>query len=287
MIAGAQKAGTTSLLRYLGEHPECASHPQKEFAFFLEPSEYAKGYAGAFGKYFNFSKVDEKSIIIAKSATLYTNEAAIKRLHEHNPDCKLILILRNPSERAYSSYLMERNYGSIHYEFNKIIPILQKKKGWEYELFINFGLYEKHLLQIYKYFPKEQVQVILFDEVKQDVEKVCKTIFASLNVDTVFVPNLKVKHNVTQQVRSKTYALAVRKLLQKRSLVRRVISIFVSSHKFYKFGNAIRGLNKTNHPHNPMDAKTYNTLAEFYAPYNSSLSKLIGKDLSHWNKFKD
>ena len=37
MIVGAQKAGTTSLLRYLGEHPECVAHPQKEFAYFLEP----------------------------------------------------------------------------------------------------------------------------------------------------------------------------------------------------------------------------------------------------------
>jgi hypothetical protein len=284
MIAGAQKAGTTSMLHYLGEHPDAASHPQKEFAYFLDPIEYEQGYNSAFRKYYSIADVTSKYSIIAKSATLYANEDAIKRLYDHNPACKILLILRNPSERAYSSYLMERNHGSIHYEFNQILPLLQKKTGWEYEVFINYGLYEKHLSKIYKYFPKEQVQIVLFEEVKENASTICQTIFSTLGLDNSFLPNVAVKHNTTQRVRSKTYAVAVKNLLQKRSLLRKVISIFIPSNRFYKYGNAIRGLNKTKLSHVPMDTDTYNRLTEFYAPHNLSLAKMIGKDLSDWNK---
>jgi hypothetical protein len=282
MIIGAQKAGTTSLLRYFGEHPECVSHPQKEFAFFLDSEEYSKGYDAAYDKYFKSRSAKADSLLIAKSATLYTSENAIRRLHEHNPACEIVIILRNPVERTYSSFLMEKNSGSLKFEFSEIKNIIQHKSGWEYEVFIDFGIYEKHLRTVLNYFPANQVTVILFDELKENPKAVCKNIFLKLKIDSKYSPNVKVKHNVTRKTWSRNYAATVRRMLGKHSYLRKFASVFISTHRFYKYGNAIRDLNKTNERHFPMDADTKVVLHAFFAPFNKELSQLLKIDLSSW-----
>ncbi|MDE0685767.1 MAG: hypothetical protein OXI63_22795, partial [Candidatus Poribacteria bacterium] len=52
MIVGAQKAGTSSLLRYLAQHPDIHTHAQPEMTFFLQDREYSRGYQWASAKYF-------------------------------------------------------------------------------------------------------------------------------------------------------------------------------------------------------------------------------------------
>ncbi len=283
MIVGAQKAGTTSLLRYLGEHPECASHPQKEFAYFLNESDYNGEYAQAFLKYFSNQNITTKSILIAKSATLYSSEIGIKRLYEHNPNCQIVMILRNPIDRTYSSFVMERNAGSIHYDFGEITKVLANPTGWEHELFIDNSLYSKHLRTIYKYFPEKQVTILLFEELKNNTRAVCREIFKSLHIDTEFVPEVTVRHNATRINRSFSYARTVNKILHNNSTFRKFVSHIIPSYKFYKFGNFIRELNKTSDTYLPMDEKTKNILCAFYKPHNEDLSKLINKDLSIWD----
>ena len=93
MIIGAQKAGTTSLKNYLGQHPSLETHPHKEFAFFFDPAQYENDFENARKKYFINKSVSVQ--LIEKSAGLYVKETGIVELKKHNPDCKLVLILRN------------------------------------------------------------------------------------------------------------------------------------------------------------------------------------------------
>jgi hypothetical protein len=283
MIVGAQKAGTTSLLRYLGEHPSCISHPQKEFAYFLNDSDYNGDYNLAFVKYFSTQSTKNKSVLIAKSATLYANELAIQRLYQHNPKCQVLLILRNPIERTYSSYVMEKNAGSIAYNFDEITNVIQQKSGWEYELFIDNSLYSKHLKKIYKYFPADQVTFILFDDLKKTPISICKDVFRTLQIDPEFIPAIEVRHNSTRINRSFGYAKTVNKILHNNSTFRKFASHIIPSYKSYKFGNFIRELNKSNETYQPMSEETKKILFDFYKPYNDELSKLLNKDLSVWN----
>src|SRR2546421_13021843 len=110
MIVGAQKSGTTSLKNYLGQHPEVVTHLETEFSYFFHESEYVKGPAGMFRKNFLNALQGRSKKIIAKSAGLYVDEAALERLKELNPHYKLVLLLRNPVQRAHPSYLMERSW---------------------------------------------------------------------------------------------------------------------------------------------------------------------------------
>ncbi|MEP7128064.1 MAG: sulfotransferase domain-containing protein, partial [Chitinophagales bacterium] len=159
MIAGAQKAATTSLKNYLGQHPALLSHDFTEFAFFVNEEEYAAGFDSALKRYFPAFHQQEEQKLIAKNAGLYTNETALRRLHEHNPKCILVLIIRNPVDRAYSSYNMEKESGWYTAPWSAISQSLsdfkQGEKDQMFRLFIELGLYADHLKKIYRIFPQQ------------------------------------------------------------------------------------------------------------------------------------
>lgn len=287
MVVGAQKAGTTSLLRYLGEHPECISHPQKEFAYFLEPSNYNNNFLLAFSKYYAQNTNDIERKIVAKSAGLYSDENAVKMLYEHNPECKLIIILRNPVERAYSSFLMEKNYGSVKFEFSDLPNLIanhqEKDESWGFSFFIDYGLYARYLKMIYKYFPKNQVSVILYEDFINSPLVICKYIFNKIGVNSYFIPNVEVKHNVTLKTRSTIIARTIKHILKKDSIVRKTFKYLIPANKTYKYGELLREANKTHQTYSIMDPLVKKFLVDFYRPHNQELGLLINKDLSHWN----
>lgn len=287
MIVGAQKAGTTSLLRYLGEHPECISHPQKEFAYFTDQTEYNQGLDTAFKKYYSHLP-DKPNKIIAKNASLYTNDVGLKRLKENNSKCQIVILLRNPVERTYSSFLMEKNYGSVKFGFSELPELVKKHQdkdeSWGFSFFISYGLYALHLKKIYSYFPKEQVTVILYRDLKKDALKECKNIFMKIGVDQDFVPNVEQKHNVTKKNRSQFYARLVHHFLHNGNPIKKAIKKLIPGHKAYKYGELLRDVNKTDKKHQVIDGEVKQFLIDFYKPHNDELEKLIDKDLSDWNK---
>lgn len=286
VIVGAQKAFTTSLKNYLGEHPSILSHPQQEMAYFMSEREFAAGYKNTLEHYYKNEWIKGKKKLLAKNAILYTSEIGIKRLAEHNPHAKLVFNLRNPTDRAYSAYLMEYNYADIMFPFKKIKDIAEKADTsyWPFNLFIDAGSYAKQLKIIYKYFPKEQVKIVLFEDIKSDTLAVCKDIFQWLGVDENFKPEIKI-YNPTMQRRSKAYASFIVKLLKKNSLTRKTAKLLVPEYYNHKIGNLVRNLNKTKQTYDKMDDETRKFLLNYYAGSNKELSGLIGRDVATmWNK---
>lgn len=283
MIAGAQKAGTTSLKNYLGQHPQLQTHLQKEFAFFVDNAAYEEGYIRAKRKYFFIPK--KHALLIAKSAGLYINETAIQRMREHNPDGKLLIILRNPVERTYSSYLMEKNYGAINEPFEVINDIIGKadRSDWRYEFFIGMSLYHKKLEMIYRYFPKEQVKLVRFEGLSTDPQQTCKDIFRWLKVDDSFTPDTSVRHNVTTVTRSRTYGKLLLRMLRNSNPLKKAARAFLPGKLDYRVGEAMRKINHTEKKYEPIKTETLAKLVEFFRPYNDELSRITGTDFSDWN----
>jgi hypothetical protein len=283
MIVGAQKSATTSLLRYIGEHPSCVSHLQIEFSYFLDCSERLENYNSVFEKYYFNQLPSDSRLFVAKSAGLYTCEDSLKLLFDHNPKCQIIIILRNPVERAYSSFLMEKNLGSVNFEFDEFKNILKDNKRWEYEIFLNYGIYYKHIENIFKIFPKNQVSIILFDDLVNDPLLVCKMAFKKLGVDDQFEPNVKVKYNTTQRIKSILFAKSISKMTQRNSLLRRIVYFLFPNQKAYKFMNFLREINKTKKKYNTMNPEIKSMLIKFYKPHNLKLSELINRKLPNWD----
>ncbi len=286
MIIGAQKAGTTSLKNYLGQHPSLKTHYHKEFAYFVDPNQYDNNFENARKKYFPGNL--HADYLIAKNAGLYVNDAGIALLKAHNPNCKLVITLRNPVERTYSAFLMEKNYGMIDNPFESLEEVMKNKDmtDWRYEFLIGMSLYEYHLKNIYNYFPPEQIKLIRYEDLKANSTKICLDIFKWMGINDDFTPDTSKRFNETKLTRSARYGKFILRILGNHNPIKDFFRKILPGKMDYKVGEYLRNINLKSENYAPMSLEMRNLLIDFYAPFNDELSKLTGMDFSDWNEKK-
>jgi len=255
LICGAQKSGTTSLSNGLSNVPGVFL-PDKEIHFFTR--NWDKGldwYKNIFS--------EKKDLLGEKSVSYMSFEEAAQRIKEIIPNAKLIFILREPVQRAYSHYWMAKRLGWETKDFKK--AVYRKDKDY-----IQRGLYVQHLERFLEYFSKDQMLVLVFKDLKNNPEKVFSRIFYFLGIDHKYeyVP-LNKKSNVG----------GVPRII--------LISRFEAFLKFYfkleKIPNLIKKINNTHsgYPVIPEDVKK--ELKELYAPWNKKLLELFPDlNIKHW-----
>ena len=288
MIVGAQKAGTTSLKNYLNEHPDIMSHSQIEFSFFNDDAEYALGYDKIFNKYFSQNQLKPNYKIVAKNVGICNNELAIQRLQKHNPACQIVFIIRKPVERAYSSYTMEVSNGWLKRDFAEIKQVIDNKQYYDvfYKILVELGFYAAQLEMIYKYFPAEQVQVFLFEDLKTKSEEICKSLFKLLNINADFAPNIKKVHNKTRQVKSSFISGITTRLRSNDNVLKKLVKKVIPPKVFTRLGYSLLEINKSDKVFSGLDNDLRAFLISFYQPYNEELQRLLGPNIniSHWDK---
>ena len=109
MIVGAQKSATTGLLTLLGSHPDILIPARNELIFYSKTEEYNRGKDWMVWKYFQNSTNVKR--VVAKDVNLFRNQLGIERLVADFPRIKLITMIRNPVDRAYSAYLFNKQMG--------------------------------------------------------------------------------------------------------------------------------------------------------------------------------
>ena len=123
----------------------------------------------------------------ASTSYMYSREAA-KKIYRFNSEAKIIAILRNPMERAFSHYEMALRYGHTKLNFKEaIIEDLNKtQKGWGIsELFIELGLYYDQLKRYFDTFQKDQIKILLFDHLKSNPKEIIDACCKFLEIDTM------------------------------------------------------------------------------------------------------
>lgn len=181
-VVGAGKAGTSWLQECFSEHPEIFVSTIKEHNYF---SAYHKG---PIEKYLQKFKGSEDFKIVSDiSPTYMTMKGTAQRLFSYNPEANIIFLLRNPVERAYSDYCMLLKGGSVSKEVYK--EILNKNSAFHSRLFYT-GVYIEHIKNYLNYFPRKNIQIFFYDDLKNDAEQFIKTIFKGLQVDHGFVPEI-------------------------------------------------------------------------------------------------
>jgi hypothetical protein len=189
LIIGVQKAGTTALHNYLSQHPSIRSPTTKEIHFFNSDLRYSKGIDYYHSK---FPLTDDGSLFIDASGGYLISNIAYKRIYKYNPKIKMIVLLRDPVDRAYSAwnmyrsrYLKNRNWffddwvsfaGGTSEEYIK----RNDEEILNFELFVRnelnnlllmphkcteapilvHGLYEEHLSRFLSLFRREQLLVL-------------------------------------------------------------------------------------------------------------------------------
>lgn len=274
IIVGAQKAGTTSLNNYLKSHPKVSGHSTVEFSFFSDPSEYKKGYNQAIKNHFEDTNGD---YFIAKNVTISLQEESMPRLREHNSDIKIVFLMREPVSRAYSAYNMAVKDGWMTRSFSELREIIHKKKYDDimFRHFIKHGMYAQQINTILKYFSVEQVQLLFFEDLKRDPQKVCNLLFNWLDL-----PEYEIEHSIhnpTYQPRSKLYGSLLHKLRDENNPIKRLVKTIIPYSVFSFLGSKLLASNRSNNTFQAISEEDQKLLLSFYKPYNLELSQLLDK----------
>lgn len=157
IFAGAPKSGSSTVFEYIRQHPDIYMSEVKEPFFF--DFNYDKGLA----HYETFFQNYKGEKIIGEATVWYMSwKKATQRIYETIPDAKLLFILRNPIERAFSDYCMNLRGG--HYTPNQTFGYVIRNEQNISKLnrrIVSGGFYYQHLKRFEQYFPRENMLIIL------------------------------------------------------------------------------------------------------------------------------
>ena len=215
IIIGAQRCGTTSLYDYLSHHPQIIPSPVKELFYFddyyTRPIEWYKSFFPTKKEQEKLEKDLVASVITGEASPSYFfHPYAAKRIKETLPQIKLILVLRDPIERAYSHYNHIKRLNreplsfeeAIEKEQERITPDIEKLAKDEFYKadqrrdysYLTRGYYAKQLKEWFKHFPKEQLLIVQSEEFYKNTPKVYNEIVEYLGLNSYTLPTFEAKN---------------------------------------------------------------------------------------------
>jgi hypothetical protein len=164
LIVGAQKSGSTSLRAFLGEQEKEIFILNRELHFWNRDGQYQDG-AGLNEYLKNFADAKPHQIKGEKSPSYLVSKEAPGRIHKHFPEVKIIAILRNPIDRAYSAYWHGRRVGAIETTttFGEAVRNYKVNQGKPYGDMVTAGFYSDQIARYLNFFPIKQLHVLSFE----------------------------------------------------------------------------------------------------------------------------
>jgi Sulfotransferase family len=292
IIIGTQKAGTTALAHYLKQHPKIYISPAKEPGFFdfegKKPNFCGPGdqplYAHVptdietYSELFNGVK-DEIAVGEATTWYLYSPRAA-ERIHNYIPDAKMIVILRNPVDRAYSGFMHAiRDEREKITDFSQALQEEEKRiaNNWEYLWrYKDMGFYSVQLKRYFDKFERSQIKVYLYEEFDSNPLEVLKDILKFLNVDDELIPEVFTRLNISGVRKSKALEEI---FLSDRSSIKKFLKPLMPIVLRKKIANFIR---TNNYVKQDCSLEVRQELVEIFKQDIYELQNLLNRDLSSW-----
>lgn len=287
LIVGAAKSGTTSLHRYLAQHPGLFLPEAKELAAYLEP-EGDPVQERLLQDLYTAVEPHHKVGLTHASMLMFRRVPA--RVCRHHPTVQIIALLRDPVERAYSSYWAARLRG--------IEPAasFEQAIAWEQEgklrtdkeridrAHLEPGFYAAHVTRFRQTLGPEQVFTLLTEDLAEQPETSLRTLLAWLRVDDrVDTIGLHRRYNETLAVRSPTVegflSTGARPL---RAVLRALLPL---RSRLWLRNRVIRNLKRWNRRafvRPPMKPETRERLNRLYRQDLDRLQELLQRDLSSW-----
>jgi hypothetical protein len=183
IVAGVQKAGTTALHYFLSKHPHIAL-PRDQALHFFDKEEYFKSAPDYRILHGNFNPGWRWQIAGEVTADYVYYTPALERIARYNPEMKLIISLRNPTDRAFSHWNMRRAKGREPLEFLEAIQRdrAQIGSGLRGNAHLERGFYAAQLERVFDLFPREQVLLIKYEDFRRDYARVVNGLFDFLGV---------------------------------------------------------------------------------------------------------
>src|SRR5581483_5528586 len=269
------RSGTTSLHFYLDSHPQVFMSRNKEPHFFmLDGIEYnvdrpdqgtLQDLVWTLPEYEALFAEVKDEIAIGESSTGYLpHPNAPRRIHARLPHAKLIAVLRNPVERAFSAFLKYIEYGiEPCNDFGEAVK--RELAGNDWRHYVSLGFYGRQLKRYYELFPASQIRVCLYEELDTNPKALLDELFHFLGVDPSFQVDFSSRHNRSQVPVERMGRTAYWRFRVKRGL-----------HKLVRSASTPTELKPA------LPAEVRRELIQVYREDIVELEKLIQRDLSAW-----
>ncbi len=301
LLIGAAKSGTTTLYHCLAQHPQVFTSEMKEPAFFAFVDEelnftgpgdrLATRYTVTdLNRYQALFQDAGDALVVGEGSTEYLhNPRAPERIKQTLPDVKLIAVLRHPVERAYSAYLMHRRMGTETLtDFETALRAGPQRTAdgwlgmWDY---FNGGCYYTHLKRYYDRFPRDQIQVYLYEDLQADPVGLAQEVYRFLGVDTGFTPDPSIRQSTAGVPKQNLIQTLWVQLIQPgRELLRPYVPQWVRT-PIMRFLRVLQRRNTLPAP--PLFADFRRSWTARYEEEIVKLGGLIQRDLSAWLILED
>ena len=294
LIVGAAKSGTSSLHQYLHQHPDIfMSTFNKEGVSVKEPQFLIKSKLEKrlhFGiwewkEYLSIFEDAKAQSVIGEASVfyLYYYKEAIKNIKSRlGDDVKIIILLRNPVDRAFSAFLHVSKSVKESLSFEEALNLEEGRLENDLTLtpmvmYKDMGLYYKMVKAYQESF--ENVHVILYEDFRNKTDEVLKNVFDFLEVSVNTKIDSSIKHNVGGQMWKNQ---KVKNLFQKDNIFKSIYMKFVpdiiknNAKKTLLKLSTIKAIS--------MNKVTKEHLELFFKEDINKLSELIDKDLKHWTQ---
>jgi len=297
-IVGVAKCGTTSIFDWLADHPEVCASSEKEVYYLCDKGNplmnrklnYHKNGLDGYAHYFGHYVPGKHKIILEGSPSYFYERTPLKVIPSFSPQAKIIILLRKPSDRVYSSYQFARNTMSqIDHNIN-FLEFIEKCRGFsdvpvlEHEAVdtlaynsIDGSKYSNFMKKWLASFDRNNIHVYLTSEFMNSSElmkRISKELGISLSFWDIYDFEKKME---TYQVKNQSFhrmALYLYRKYLTLGLPKRWVN---SLEKRYMEKNTTRLS-----PKQEEEKKALKELDDEFIPYNEVLERMLGIDLSEW-----
>jgi len=286
LIVGAAKCGTTSLYRYLNDHPQIFMPEWKELSLFIDDLFGPLHRVPTAHRYYKlFSRAGSyRARGEASTAYLY-NQASPKLILRELGPIRIIIILRDPVEMAYSLYHHEfRKEGETLSSFEAALAaeperfgnpgFARRCFGWHanYYYFLR-GLYAPQVKRYLDAFGAERIRILLFEDLKESPLLAVQELYRFLGVSADFVPAMKIYNKAGE-------LLNMPRFWSDPGLFFKTASYIIHGQPIRKTPHLLRNLVRPRPPR--MRPETAEMLRRRYRFDVEALEAMIGRDLSRW-----
>ena len=247
-VPGFQKTATTWLHRCFLEHPDIFVPQEDGIHYFTINYHRGEDWYNRF-----FADYNGESVIADTTPSYARFSWSRERLAAFNPNAKILVVLRNPIERAFSHYWHEKKKRTINWNFSDVLT----NNVDIFDSWVATGFYSHHIEALWQLFSADRVKIAVYDDLVADPKDYVQDIFSFLEVDASFEPTvLREKLNVG--ARRPPYKQQILHLL--RGKPRRSPTEY------------IHGIN----------LNVRRELKQIYKPEIGKLQRLTNRDFSHW-----
>ncbi|MCW9706397.1 sulfotransferase domain-containing protein [Fodinibius salsisoli] len=293
-IAGAAKSGTTTLYYLLEQHPEVAVPAVKEPNYFSNidnnedpvkagtgPGDDSTVWTRSQQEYHNLYRPSDKHTVKldASVSYLYSTTAA-EQIATYDPDSRIIIVLRNPTERAFSHYKHLLRDGRETEPFEEALALEQSRidKGWEFSWHLTaMGMYSQQIQRYLDHFDAEQLHIITLKDIKNDLPDVISDITDFLGLSPFEYDLERQERNASGVARSWILSRMVNWVLGYKATINKIIPPKLS-HKALQLFRSFN-IKKGNLE---ISEDTRRELATTFKEDINKTESLIGRSLKGW-----